>query len=137
MKLPWHVLLLIAASGVVMGGLSIAGLYGATTEAILWTVLLLVVWIPLLAWAKPERPIAAGLVAGGLAGLGTGGLQAVFIEAYLENHPGTGLVGGSNGSMAAFLLGTAILIGIAWGALGGVGAWGARKLMARRAPSPG
>lgn len=131
LKLSWSTILILAATGALMGVLSLFGLYGAPVEFGLWTLLGAAVWAPLL--LRTGAPLLNGAVGGLAAGIATGAVQAVGIRTYLANHPE--VAGPASAALQMQFLGFAIVVGLVWGALFGGVALGIRKWRARASTS--
>ena len=122
--------LLIAASALLPAILSLW--FSTAVFGIAWTILL-VLWVWLL--LRSDRVWADGLAGGLGAGLVTGLVQAAFVRVYFASHPADAemLARLTDLGKAGYLLGFALVAGLAWGALAALIAWGVGKF--RRASS--
>lgn len=129
MRVDWFIVLMLGLTGAFMGIASLFAFWGAPIEFALWTALGALAWTPLLVGRRCERPILTGALGGLASGVGAGGVQALFLGTYVANRAGEGLV--ADAPTAAIFFGSALGVGVVWGALFGAIAWGILRRKAR------
>ncbi len=117
--------LLLGSLGLVMGALSLTGRISTPVEGTLW-VLVGVTWLVGGAFLGLSNPVRTLLLVGLLAGLLTGALQSAFAETLVENNPGYAkdIDGPVDASDRLRFLFVPLGIGLVWGLLFGLIAWG-------------
>lgn len=132
-KLDWKLISLLSLVGAAMGALTLTGFLTPLGEFGAWTVLAFAIWIPATLRYAPTRPLVTLTLAGTVAGVWTGAIQAAFAETLLANNAAyaASTPDGATPAVVGFLLASAIGTGLVWGALNGGIAWGIRKLRTR------
>jgi hypothetical protein len=130
MPLAWRTILALSAIGLVIGALSLFGLWPDWVEAILWTLSAVALVGPALLRTRAPNPFLSAILVYVIAGVFTGGVQTLFAQTYVDHHPATAsqFRGAGPLQVAGTFLGFGIGVGLAFGALVGLAAW----LLARR-----
>jgi len=81
----WRLVVALSGFGILIGALSIFGLWPLWFEAVEWVVVG-VVWVAVLHFRIERRPFLHGLLVGFLGGFGAILLQAMFAPIYLRNN---------------------------------------------------
>lgn len=115
----------LGSAGLVMGALSLTGWLSTAVEFGLW-VAIGVAWILLGARMETGGPVGTLLLVGLVAGLLTGGVQAVFAQALVDNNDAYAedVEGEVDGSTRLQFFAVTTGVGLVWGLLVGLVAWG-------------
>lgn len=119
--------LLLGSLGLVMGALSLTGWLPTAVEFGLW-VAVGVTWVVAGSWMGLERPVVTLLAVGLVAGVLTGGIQGALAGTLVENNPSyaENVEAPVDGGDRFRFFAVAVGVGLVWGLLFGLAAWGLR-----------
>lgn len=119
--------LLLGSVGLLMGALSLTGWFSTRAEFGLW-VLVGILWVVGGAWLGLPRPVSTLVLVGLVAGVCTGGVQATFAQILVDNNEAYAedVEDPVDSGTRLGFFGVALGVGLVWGLLFGLLAWGLR-----------
>lgn len=116
---------------------TLTGWFGSAVEFSLWTLLAVALWVPAAVMRAPERPLLTLTVAGLVAGILTALVHATLTPTLLANNATyAATYATADVATRGALAGFALMIGVFWGVLFGLVAWGIVAWRARGRSAP-
>ncbi|MDX1569299.1 MAG: hypothetical protein R3200_02365 [Xanthomonadales bacterium] len=128
-QLPWDLVAVFAASGILMALVScLIGLPPMIENPLWW--LVYATWVYFCFQRQVEPLFLTLLVSSALAGLLHGSTSAVLLDRYIENNPWhANKMQGSSGKLIVQFIAGGIIIGVVFGAAVGAIAWALRRFL--------